>query len=591
LRGKVASLKFELIGGGTVYLDNVFFKSQHLLFGNPTLNGQESRSNVSINANNFLIEKPQYAASYNSENKGANWVSWQLNNSWLGNLRRPGEANSTPDYPYSPRLYPWATDTSLPDGLPVSSPTDYNVASPFGYDRGHLVPSSQRNRSLKDQIATFLTTNLLSQEGTSNEYYAWNQFESFSEELVESRGWELYTIAGGAGSLEDDTTAPPPALKTQFGINTPNWFWKVVVALRPGQGLNDITVDTPVIALNVPNYRFDPIEDDPDVPNPRLWSTWITSVDNIESLTKLDLLSNLPDQIEETIEAKYYSGSIVAGNFPLAGNPFAHLLAEQVNVLEETPNPSTIWQNGILKDSFFSSDIFNSFRKFNNSLAQIDVSQIGTSEQSQSHDSSAQIGITQVCSTQRTCSQISSTQISPTQISIDQKAVGYNGTTQISSTQIGSLKPSTSQVSVTQVGSAQISSIEVCSKQDSTTQVNSWNLNIFKIDTPIKTNSTEVPLTSSITLQQFLSSHNYDLQNTTVPTWTQLIQGTTPFNLNIEITDLPTGQLAEASLTGYASNGRPNSGTLTLDLDGNGLGWFIDTTPWESSEFGVQSSD
>jgi hypothetical protein len=35
LRGKVATLRFELTGG-EVYVDNVFFKSQHLLLGNPT---------------------------------------------------------------------------------------------------------------------------------------------------------------------------------------------------------------------------------------------------------------------------------------------------------------------------------------------------------------------------------------------------------------------------------------------------------------------------------------------------------------------------------------------------------------------------
>jgi hypothetical protein len=63
------------------------------------------------------------------------------------------------------------------------------------------------------------------------------------------------------------------------------------------------------------------------------------------------------------------------------------------------------------------------------------------------------------------------------------------------------------------------------------------------------------------------------------------------FNLNIEITDLPTGQLAEANITHFDSNGRPTSGTLTLDTDANGLGWFIDSTPWENSEFGTVNSE
>ncbi|WP_396134999.1 PKD domain-containing protein [Chamaesiphon sp. OTE_8_metabat_110] len=104
-------------------------------------------------------------------------------------------------------------------------------------------------------------------------------------------------------------------------------------------------------------------------------------------------------------------------------------------------------------------------------------------------------------------------------------------------------------------------------------------INFFQID------STKFSLPSSITLQQLLTSHNPNLQNTTVPAWTEFLQSPTPFNLKIEITDLPTGQLASATITGYDTNNRPNSGTLTLDTDGNSLGWFIDTTPDDNSEF------
>jgi hypothetical protein len=45
-RGKTVELRFELSGSKTVYLDNVFFKSQHLLFGSPILEGKEARKNL-----------------------------------------------------------------------------------------------------------------------------------------------------------------------------------------------------------------------------------------------------------------------------------------------------------------------------------------------------------------------------------------------------------------------------------------------------------------------------------------------------------------------------------------------------------------
>jgi hypothetical protein len=119
------------------------------------------------------------------------------------------------------------------------------------------------------------------------------------------------------------------------------------------------------------------------------------------------------------------------------------------------------------------------------------------------------------------------------------------------------------------------------------TQVSVREVSTFQISPNqvsfIKGDTSKISLPSSITLQQFLSSHNFNFQNTAVPTWLEFLQGTTPFNLNIEIADLPTGQLAEANITGFDPTGRPNSGTL--DTDANGLGWYIDPTPWDNTEY------
>ncbi|NEQ43018.1 MAG: hypothetical protein F6K00_05440 [Leptolyngbya sp. SIOISBB] len=58
--------------------------------------------------------------------------------------------------------------------------------------------------------------------------------------------------------------------------------------------------------------------------------------------------------------------------------------------------------------------------------------------------------------------------------------------------------------------------------------------------------------------------------------------------ITLDIRDLPTGQLAEAQLTRFDANGQPIAGTILIDDDANGTGWFIDPTPWESSEFGMR---
>ena len=82
LRGKMATVSFVLDGGSPVYLDNVFFKSQHLLFGNPS----EARKpdNAELFRNNYLLEKAQYVVSYDPDKQTPNWVAEQLNKAWVG---------------------------------------------------------------------------------------------------------------------------------------------------------------------------------------------------------------------------------------------------------------------------------------------------------------------------------------------------------------------------------------------------------------------------------------------------------------------------------------------------------------------------
>jgi hypothetical protein len=119
--------------------------------------------------------------------------------------------------------------------------------------------------------------------------------------------------------------------------------------------------------------------------------------------------------------------------------------------------------------------------------------------------------------------QINIGQINPSQICAIEVDISKSNVTQIGTSQI-----SFGQININQIGIAQVD----------TTQVGASQISFPQID------STKISLTSSITLQQFLSSHNFSLQNTTIPAWTEFLTGTTPFNLNIEITDLPTGQLA-----------------------------------------------
>jgi hypothetical protein len=271
----------------------------------------------------------------------------------------------------------------------------------------------------------------------------------------------------------------------------------------------------------------------------------------------------LPTNIKSQLKNKEYAGNFLPSEFPTIA-PSSSLLAESFN----SPVPS-IWESSVAQDRISYSGIINSSWQLDQSyLAQVNISQVGSIQTDIAKFSTFDTSISQIRPTQSTFREDSITKIGISQVTIDQSSIR--------------------QDSSTQVGIRKVNSFDSATDKIGSTQIDVRKLGIGKLDFT-QPSLTEISLPSSITLQQLfqqlLSSHNPNLQNTTVPIWTEFLQSPTPFNLKIEVTDLPTGQLAEATITGYDTNNRPNSGTLTLDTDGNNLGWFIDTTPDDNTEF------
>ncbi|MDX2214625.1 MAG: DNA/RNA non-specific endonuclease [Oculatellaceae cyanobacterium bins.114] len=246
--------------------------SPHLLLGNPT----EATTSVN-NPNNFLIVRPQYALSYNRDKGEPNWVSWQLNQNWLGELDR----------------IPFETDTTLPDGWYRVTPDDYTGS---GFDRGHMVPAADRDRTEADRQAAFLMTNILPQAPDNNRG-PWEKLESYCRDLVK-QGKELYIVAGGTGSGGIGERGRQTTIAERIAV--PASTWKVVVVLdRPGLGLAGVTTLTRTIAIVVPNRQGIKAQD---------WRDFRTSIDAVEELTGTDLLSRVPKPIADLIESKIDAG-------------------------------------------------------------------------------------------------------------------------------------------------------------------------------------------------------------------------------------------------------------------------------------------
>ncbi len=235
----------------------------NLLLGNPS----NAAPNIA-SANNYLIVKAQYTMSYNNKTHNANWVSWQLNRSWIGPADRKND---------------FRPDDSLPAGWYKVRPGDYTGT---GYDRGHIAPSADRTRTEADNSATFLMTNMMPQAPELNRG-VWGDLEEYSRELVR-QGKELYIIAGPVGSKG--------SIGKKEKITVPAKTWKVIVVLdNSGPGLKGVTASTRAIAVMMPNNSS---------VKGRGWKSFRVSVKQIERETGLNFLSNVPPQIQQVIESK-----------------------------------------------------------------------------------------------------------------------------------------------------------------------------------------------------------------------------------------------------------------------------------------------
>jgi hypothetical protein len=252
-------------------------------------------------------------------------------------------------------------------------------------------------------------------------------------------------------------------------------------------------------------------------------------------------------------ENSHYSGNVEVSAFLQAETSNNGLSELGNNLISD----GTIGHDRVVKNSIIQNEWLPLVRSISeNGISQVSLTEIG------------KFNVTGI-------DQIGSSQIGSDELSLIQKSPVQVSTTQISPIKESLLQTSTTQISSTQVSPTPILLGKIGVNKDGSLQIGSCNLTFSPEDT-----ITKVSFPSSVTFQQLFithldSSHSPNLQNTTVPTWTEFLQSPTPFNLKIEVTDLPTGQLAEATITGYDTNvtqiqviNQPTHGTLTQTPDG-----------------------
>jgi endonuclease G, mitochondrial len=243
----------------------------HMMFGNPT------GATTDVNEpNNYLMVKPEFALSYNSDRGIPNWVSWHLADEWIGSLARFDTFRADPAVPAD-----WYRVTHV----------DYSAS---GFDRGHMVPNADRDPETSSPInqATFLMTNMIPQAPDNNQG-PWANMENYLRTLLPSN--EVYIVAGGVGNGGTGTNGAVSTI-ANGKVAVPAYTWKVALVLPKDSGddVSRATAATRSIAVIMPNVQGIRNND---------WMMYMTSIDAVEALTGYDLYANLPDAIENAIEA------------------------------------------------------------------------------------------------------------------------------------------------------------------------------------------------------------------------------------------------------------------------------------------------
>ena len=253
-----------------------FGDNSDLLMGNPS--GAQA---TIVMGDNYLIDQNYYTESYSMSKAGPNWVSWHLDASnFTGAVKRQDN---------------FASFTGLPTGWYGVQNNSYSGS---GFDRGHNCPSGDRTSSTEANSATFLMTNMLPQAPNNNQK-TWEGLESYLRAQVLS-GNEVYIIMGAYGSGGTGSNGGITTSINGGKVNVPSNIWKVAVILPVGNSdITRVSSGTRVIAINTPNIN---------TVNPD-WKQYIVTVRDIEKSTGYNLLSALPQSVQDAVEAKKDSGN------------------------------------------------------------------------------------------------------------------------------------------------------------------------------------------------------------------------------------------------------------------------------------------
>lgn len=202
-----------------------------------------------------IIQHTGYTVSYNDELKLPNWVAWVLT---------PERFNDVVS----------RTDDFLPD-QEVEDPVTTDDYKHSGYDRGHMCPAADNKWNEQAMKESFYMTNICPQNHNLNRG-DWKELEDACREWT-YQNKTLYVVCGPLLYDRKHKTIG------QHKVVVPDAFYKVVLSLTPPKAIGFIYKNT---SGNKP------------------LDAYVNSVDQVERLTGIDFFPDLPDSVEQKVEAE-----------------------------------------------------------------------------------------------------------------------------------------------------------------------------------------------------------------------------------------------------------------------------------------------
>ena len=217
-----------------------------------------------------------YSFEYDTTKYHSRWIAFRFDAATRPKNVSRKDNRAVPQYPHD-------------DVLPMQFAIDDDESFGAGYDHGHLCASADRLYSRAANDNTFYMTNMSPQLSNFNQKY-WTYYE----EYVQNKGRDisfadtLYVVKGGTIDTDENILG----YTCRGRIPIPKYYYMALLKVKNN------TYSTLAFWIEHKDYDTKNITDK----NAEMKSK-IVSIDQLEEYTGIDFFHNLPDNIEEIVEA------------------------------------------------------------------------------------------------------------------------------------------------------------------------------------------------------------------------------------------------------------------------------------------------